>query len=296
MLNNVFFGGALILFLRFDPELALTAVEKYQPTVFPAFPALYIGLLNHPAIGKYNLSSIRVCLSGAAPLPGEVQKAWETLTGGRLVEGYGLTEAGPLTHANPIIGKRKPGSIGVPVPGTLARIVDPESPSVELSPGEVGELAIKGPQVFQGYLNRPDETAKALQNGWLLTGDFAQMDEDGFFYIVERRKDVINSGGFKTYPRDVEEACYKHPKIKEAVVVGINDPYVGQVPKAYVVLKEGETATREEILEHLNQHLAKYKMPRDVVFRDALPKTMVGEVLRWQLQEEETNKLRRQNA
>jgi long-chain acyl-CoA synthetase len=290
MLNSIFLGGALILFPRFELEHALMGIDKYQPTVFPGVPTLYIALLNYPAIGKYNLRSIQACLSGAAPLPVEVQKAWEALTGGRLVEGYGLTESGPLTHANPIHGKRKPGSIGIPVPGTLARIVDPESSNVELPIGEVGELAIRGPQVFRGYWNRPDETAKTLQDGWLITGDFAQMDEDGFFYIVERKKDMINSGGFKIFPRDVEEACYKHPKVKEAVVVGTRDPYLGEVPKAFVVLKEGETATKEEILEHLSQHLAKFKVPRDVDFRDALPKTLVGKVLRRQLQEEERNK------
>lgn len=293
LLNNIFVGGALILFPRFELEPALIAIDKYQPTVFPGVPTLYIALLNYPAIGKHNLRSIRVCLSGAAPLPAEVQKAWEALTGGRLVEGYGMTEAGPLTHANPIHGQGKSGSIGIPVPGTLARVVDPEFPDIELRVGEVGELAVKGPQVFQGYWNRPDETAKTLRDGWLITGDFAQMDEDGFFYIVERKKDMINAGGFKIFPRDVEEVCYKHPKIREAVVVGISDPYLGQVPKAFVVLKEGETATEEEILEHLARHLAKFKVPRGVEFRDALPKTMVGKVLRRQLQEEERNKIRR---
>ncbi len=293
MLNSIFLGAALILFSRFELEPALIAIDKYQPTVFPGVPTLYIALLNHPTIRNHNLRSIRVCLSGAAPLPAEVQRAWEALTGGRLVEGYGMTEAGPLTHANPILGKGKSGSIGIPVPGTVARIVDPEFPEVELPVGEVGELAIKGPQVFQGYWNRPDETAKTLRDGWLITGDFAQMDEDGFFYIVERKKDMINAGGFKIFPRDVEEVCYKHPKIREAVVVGITDPYLGQVPKAFVVLKEGETATEQEILEHLGQHLAKFKVPREVEFREALPKTMVGKVLRRQLQEEEQNKTRR---
>jgi long-chain acyl-CoA synthetase len=292
MLDNVLLGGALILFPRFELEVALVAIDKYHPTVFPGVPTLYIALLNYPAIGKHNLRSIRVCLSGAAPLPAEIQKAWEALTGGRLVEGYGMTEAGPLTHANPIQGKRKPGSIGIPVPGTLARIVDPEFPNIEMRVGELGELAIKGPQVFQGYWNRPDDTAKTLQEGWLITGDFAHMDEDGFFYIVERKKDMINAGGFKIFPRDVEEVCYKHPKVKEAVVLGIPDPYLGEVPKAFVVLKEGEVATKEEILEHLGQHLAKFKVPREVEFRDALPKTIVGKVLRRQLQEEERNKKR----
>jgi long-chain acyl-CoA synthetase len=290
MLNNVYLGGALILLPKFDARQAVMAIDKYQPSVFPGVPTLYIALLNYPAIDKHNLHSIRVCLSGAAPLPVEVQRSFEALSGGRLVEGYGMTESGPLTHANPIHGTRREGSIGLPVPSTLARIVDPEFPNVELRVGEVGELAIQGPQVFQGYWNCPEDTAKTLVDGWLITGDLARMDEEGFFYIVERKKDMINAGGFKVFPRDVEEVLYKHPKVQEAVVVGINDPYLGEVPKAFIVVKEGETATPEEISEHLNKHLAKYKVPRHIEFRDSLPKTIVGKVLRRQLKEEEKNK------
>ena len=287
MLNNIYLGGALILFPKFELEHTLMAIDKYQPTVFPGVPTLYIAIINYKDAHKHNLRSIRVCLSGAAPLPQEVQTAFEMLSGARLVEGYGLTESGPLSHANPIHGERRVGSIGLPVPSTRARIVDPEFPEVELPVGAVGELAIQGPQVFQGYWNRPDETSKTLHNGWLITGDIARMDEDGFFYIVERKKDMIIIGGMKVFPRDVEEVLFKHPKIKEATVVGVPHPEMGEVPKAFIVLKDGETATHEEILEHLHQHLAKFKVPRHIEFRESLPKTIIGKVLRRALQEEE---------
>jgi long-chain acyl-CoA synthetase len=191
MLVNLFLGSALILFARFELEHALMAIDKYQPTVFPGDPTLYTALVEYPPIRSYNLRSIRVCLSGPEPLPDGVQEGWETLTGGRLVEAYSLTESGPLTHANPIHGERKQGSIGVPLPGTLARIVDPDAINVELGSGQVGKLAIKGEQVFKGYWNRPEETTNDLKDGWLITGDLARMDEDGFFYLLERKRDMI---------------------------------------------------------------------------------------------------------
>lgn len=188
MLNNVFLGGALILFSEFEIEDALSAIEKYRPTVFPGLPELYNGVLNYPAVRKYDLRSIQTSISAGTPLPPGVQKDWEAMTGGRLVEGYGRAEAGPLVLANPVHGERRPGSIGIPLPGTLARISDPAAPRANLPVGQIGRLAIQGPQVFSGYWNRPDETAKSLQDGWLITDDYAQVDPDGFFYIVEAEK------------------------------------------------------------------------------------------------------------
>jgi long-chain acyl-CoA synthetase len=212
------------------------------------------------------------------------------LSGGRLVEGYGMTESAPLTHANPINGERRTGSIGVPVPSTDARIVNPENSDEVLPPGSVGELAIKGPQVFQGYWNRPEESVNTLRNGWLITGDIARMDDDGFFYIVERKKDMIIIGGYKVFPRDIEEELFKHPKIKDVTVIGVPHPKMGEIPKAFIVLKDGETCTEAEIVEYMSKHVADYKVPRQVDFREALPKTIIGKVLKRQLAEEEKAK------
>lgn len=290
MISNLYSGGALILFPKFDLEQALLAIDHYQPTVFPGVPSIYIAILNNPEVHKHNLHSIRVCLSGSAPLPEQVQVGFELLSGGRLIEGYGLTESSPMTHANPIFGERRVGSIGLPVPGTAARIVDPESPAVELPLGSVGELAVRGPQVFKGYWNRRDETARTLCDGWLITGDIARMDEDGYFYIVERKKDLISVGGLKVFPRDVEEVLFRHPAVKEATVIGVAHNEMGEVPKAFVVLKQGETVLASELVEFMHRHLAKYKVPRQIEFREALPKTAVGKVLRRQLVEEEKQK------
>jgi long-chain acyl-CoA synthetase len=201
-----------------------------------------------------------------------------------------MTESSPLTHANPLYGERRVGSIGVPVSSTEARIVNPENPDEVLPQGAVGELAVKGPQVFQGYWNRPEESVSTLRNGWLITGDIARMDEDGFFYIVERKKDMIIVGGYKVFPRDIEEELYKHPKIQEACVIGIPHLKMGEVPKAFVVLKQGETATEQEIVEYMKANVADYKVPRSIEFRDALPKTIIGKILRRQLAEEEKAK------
>jgi len=273
----------------------LKAINKHHPTLFPGVPAMYVSIINHPDVQakKYDLSSIEACISGAAPLPVEVQQRFETITGGKLVEGYGLSEASPVTHCNPIYGRRKEGSwIGVPVPDTEAKIVDPETGERDLPPGEVGELAVRGPQVMKGYWNMPTETDNVLRDGWLHTGDIARMDEDGFFQIVDRKKDMIlGAGGYNIYPREVEEVLYQHPKIKEAAVVGIPLKEKGERVKAFVVLKAGETATEEEIIEFCRQNLAPYKVPKFVEFRDELPKTMVGKVLRRILRDEELKRL-----
>ncbi|GIL15822.1 MAG: long-chain-fatty-acid--CoA ligase [Chloroflexota bacterium] len=290
MLLTLAKAGAMILFPRFEIAQAFMAIDAYKPTIFPGVPALYIGFINNPDVHKHDLRSIKACLSGAAPLPQEVQTGFEMLTQGRLVEGYGMTESSPLTHANPLHGERRAGSIGVPVPSTDARIVDPENPDTVMPPGAVGELAIKGPQVFQGYWNRPEESVNTLRNGWLITGDIARMDDDGFFYIVERKKDMIIIGGYKVFPRDIEEELFKHPKIQEATVIGVPHPKMGEVPKAFVVLKAGEKATAQEIIDYMTQNVADYKVPRQIEFREALPKTLIGKVLKRQLVEEEKAK------
>lgn len=283
-------GAKLVLLPRFVLEDVLKAIDKQKPTLFPGVPTIYVAINNAPDLSKYDIKSIRVCISGAAPLPVEVQQQFEKNTGGRLVEGYGLSETSPVTHANPVYGKRKPGSIGLPVPDTEYKIVDVEVGDRELPIGEIGELCIRGPQLMEGYLNMPDENAQAIRNGWLFTGDIARADEEGFTYIVDRKKDMVIAGGFNIYPRDIEEVLYTHSKIMEAAVAGINDPYRGETLKAYIVLKEGESMTEEEVKEHCKANLAPYKVPKLVEFRDELPKTMIGKVLRRMLREEEENK------
>ncbi|MBN1814090.1 MAG: long-chain fatty acid--CoA ligase [Anaerolineae bacterium] len=269
----------------------LKSINKHGPTLYPGVPALYVSLVNHPEIDKYNIRSIKACISGAAPLPVEVQQRFQEMTGGRLVEGYGLSEASPVTHANPIYGENRVGTIGLPFPSTEARIVDTETGEHELGPGEVGELILRGPQVMKGYWQMPTETANALRDGWLYTGDIARMDANGYFQIVDRKKDMIlGAGGFNIYPREVEEVLYEHPKVKEAAAVGVPIKEKGERVKAYVVLKEGETATEEEIIAFCRENMAPYKVPRYVEFRDELPKTMVGKVLRRVLLEEEMKK------
>lgn len=280
----------MVLIPKFDAESALKLIEKQKATLFPGAPTMYIGLLNHPDIGKYDLSSIEACISGSAPLPVEVQEKFEEITGGKLVEGYGLTETSPVTHANLIWGKRVKGSIGLPWPDTEAAIIN-SSDGEMLPPGEVGEIAIKGPQVMKGYWNRPEETAATFVNGWFLTGDLGYMDEEGYFYVVDRKKDVIIAGGFNIYPREVEEVLYEHDAIQECVVVGVPDPYRGETVKAYIVLKEGKSVTEEELNKYCRENLAAYKVPRLYEFRDELPKTAVGKILRRTLVEEEKEKI-----
>jgi long-chain acyl-CoA synthetase len=265
-------------------------INKHHPTLFPGVPTMYVAFNNFPDIAKYDVKSIRACLSGAAGLPVEVQTKFQELTGGRLVEGFGLSEASPVTHANPPFGKNKIGTIGLPWPDTEAKLMDIETGTKEVPLGEKGELVVRGPQVMKGYWNMPDETAKTLRDGWLYTGDIATMDEEGYFKIVDRKKDMIIASGFNIYPRDVEEVLYEHPKIQEAVVAGIPDPYRGETVKAYVILKEGQTATEEEIIEFCRDKMAKYKVPTAVEFRKQLPKTTVGKILRRMLVEEEKEK------
>jgi long-chain acyl-CoA synthetase len=289
---SIYIASAMVLLPRFKTDDVLKAINRYHPTIFPGVQAMYVAINNHPKVKRYNIRSIRACISGAGPLQKEVQDQFEQLTGGKLVEGFGLTEASPVTHANPINGQRKKGSIGLPFPDTLARVVDMEDGRKVLPVGEIGELVVQGPQVMKGYWNKEEETRMVLREGWLHTGDMARMDEEGYFYIVDRKKDMIKTSGENVYPREVEEVLFRHPKVKEAVVAGLPDQFLGEKIKAYVVLKEGESATEAEILTFCREHLAKFKVPRLVEFRKELPKTMIGKVLRRVLLEEELKKLK----
>lgn len=288
---GIYTSGTLILLPRFEIKQVLNAIQKKKATIFPGAPTMYVAVINYPKIDSYDLSSINVCISGAAPLPRQVQEKFEELTGGKLIEGYGLTEASPVTHANNLWGKRKNGSIGIPFPDTEARIVIPDTLE-DVPPGELGELAVRGPQIMQGYWNRPEETAKVLRDGWLLTGDLGRMDEEGFCYIMDRRKDLIIAGGYNIYPREVEEVLYAHPGIAEAAVAGVADPYRGETVKAYIVLREGASVDKEELKAWCKERLAAYKVPKIFEFRDSLPKTMAGKVLRRKLLEEEAEQKR----
>jgi long-chain acyl-CoA synthetase len=294
----VYIGATNVLLPRFDVQDVMAQIAKEQPTVLPGVPTLYSALIN--AAGNNperlrSLQSIRYCISGGAPLPLSVQQRFEEITGGRLVEGYGLSEASPVTHANPLDGRSRIGTIGLPLPDTEARVVDIDT-GEQMPPGERGELVIRGPQIMQGYWQRPEETAGVLRDGRLYTGDIAVMDADGFFQIVDRRKDVIITGGENIYPREVEEVLYQHPKILEAAVIGVTHAVGGQVVKAFIVPRPGETLDRREVLQFCNERLAKYKVPRQIEFRDSLPKSPTGKILRRPLQEEEAARGTRDGA
>jgi len=268
----------------------LATIHKEHPTIYPGVPAMYVAINNSPeaASGRYDLSSIGACISGAAGLPVEVQERFQRITGAHLVEGYGLSEASPVTHINPVFSGNRAGFIGIPVPDTDAKVVDLETGMQELSAGETGELCVKGPQVMKGYWNSPTETADALRDGWLYTGDIATMTPDGYFKLVDRKKDIIlGAGGFSVYPREIEDVLYQHPKVKEAVAAGIPMGEKGERVKVWVVLKEGEEATAAEILGFCEEKLAPYKRPKSVEFRSEIPKTLVGKMLRRVLIEEE---------
>ena len=284
-------GGTIVLFRRFNAERVLEAIERYQATRFLGVPTMYIALLNHERAPEYDLSSLRPSRTSAAPLPKAVKEAFDSLVGHEvLVEGYGLTETSPLTHANPVDAAMA-GSIGVPLPDTDVRIFDADDGVEEMPVGEIGELALRGPQVMKGYWNRPLETSEAIRNGWFFTGDLAYMDERGYFFIVDRKKDVINAAGFKVWPREVEEVLYQHPSVRLAAVLGIPDDYRGETVKAVVALRDthdfpSEDLAREDILAHCQRHLANYKIPRIVDFRDELPVSAAGKVLRRVMRDE----------
>ncbi len=287
----VFSGFANALIPKPEPKTILDAIDQYKATYIPAVPTLYNGMINFPDLKKYSLKSLKACFSGGAPLPMETIRVFEEMTGAQICEGYGLTETSPVTHINPFGGKTKPGTIGLPLPNTEAKLVDVDDYSKEVTEiGQPGEICVKGPQVMAGYINRPEETAAALKDGWLLTGDIAVMDEEGYFSIVDRKKDMIISGGFNIYPRDVDEVLFGHPKIMEACAIGVPDEYAGERIKAFVVLKEGETITAEEVVGYCKENLVKYKVPKYVEFVDDLPKSAVGKILRKELRQMELEK------
>ena len=298
MNHSTLTGAAMVLIPNpRDLEDVLKNITKHKPTQYPGVPAMYVAINNYPDLSKYDVSSIKACISGAAALPVEVQQRFQELTGARLVEGYGLSEASPVTHANPVFGENRVGTIGVPWPDTDVKIVDVDTGEKVLGVGEAGELCVRGPQVMSGYWNMPEETANSLRPDpaggapWLHTGDIAVMDEDGYFQIRDRKKDMIlGSSGLNVYPREIEEVLYEHPKVMEVAAVGIPVEDRGERPKVFVVLKPGETATEAEIIAFCKENLAPYKVPRWVEFRSELPKTAVGKILRRILVEEDLKK------
>ncbi len=286
-------GATLAPIPRFVPRDLLEVAARAKPTVFPGAPSVYLAMLQQKDIGRFDLSSIRFCVSGSAPMPVEQLRRFEQATGGLILEGYGLSEASPVTHINPPRGPRKVGSIGPVLPGTEARIVDPDHGLTDMPQGQVGELILRGPQVMRGYYHRPEDTAEVLRDGWLFTGDLARQDEDEYFFIVDRKKDLVISGGYNIYPREIDEVLHAHPKIREAVTVGLPHPARGEAIKAYVVLNEGESMTKSEVMGWCRERLASYKIPREVEFRAELPKTAVGKVLRRVLRDEELARSRK---
>jgi long-chain acyl-CoA synthetase len=291
LMAGAWLGGMQILIPKYDVEAVLNAVRDHRPTYFPAVPTIYISLLNHPRAREYGLDRIRAFNSGSAPLPLEVLEQFENLTGGMLSEGYGLSEASPVTHTSPSLSVLKPGTIGIPLPDTDMKIVDLETGLVEMPLGSAGELCIAGPQVMKGYWNRPEETAEALRKDadgrvWLYTGDVATMDADGFTTIVQRKKDMIIVSGFNVYPTEIEQILFTHPAVMEAAVIGVPDSYRGEAVKAFVVLKPGANTTIDDLRQHCIANLAEFKRPASIDIRESLPKTAVGKVLRRVLREE----------
>jgi long-chain acyl-CoA synthetase len=279
-------GSALVLLPRFEVVEVLQAIHDQHITVFSGIPVMFMKISEHPKVRRYDLSSLRVCLSGASPLHAEVRDRFELLTGVKISEGYGLTEAGPVTHCNPVYGDRPHGSIGLPFPDTEVRIVDPVTGESVL-PGEPGELTVRGPQIMRGYWNKDEDTRAILRDGWLYTGDMVRHDESGFFYLVDRKKDMIKSRGENVYPREVEEVLFRHPAVQDVVVVGIPHKQLGEAIKAYIVLRQNHVVTEQELIAHCRCSLASYKIPTSVAFKTELPRTMVGKVLRRMLRDQE---------
>jgi len=287
---SIYRGWGNILVPKPQPDPLLDAIIKFKPTFAPLVPTMFIGMIGSPRIKNADMTSIRASFSGSAPLPVEVIREFEELTGATIIEGYGLTESAPVTHVNPLLGKRKVGSIGLPISDTECRIVDLSDRETDLPAGESGELLIRGPQIMQGYWQRPEATAETLTEGWLHTGDIASMDEEGYFYIVDRKKDMIICGGYNVYPRDIEEVFFEHPQVSEATAIGVPHPKRGEQVKVFVVLKEGESVTQEELIAYCKDKLAVYKLPTMIEFRDELPKSNVGKVLKKDLRAEELAK------
>jgi long-chain acyl-CoA synthetase len=280
-------ASKIVLMSKFESTKALEAIQLNKVTVFCGVPTMYAAILANPELGKYHLTSIRVCISGASALPPQVQKGFMHVTGGLLVEGYGLTEASPVTHCSPFdktMQTVKVGSIGLPLPDTDAKIVDLVTGKKTLGIGETGELMVKGPQVMKGYWHKPEETALVLRDGWLLTGDIAHMDKDGYFYITDRKKDLIKTKDFSVYPRELEDILHEHPAVKLCAVVGKPDSLAGEIPKAFIVLKDGAVASAENIMAFVNDKIAPYKAIQEVEFRKELPMSSAGKVLKRSLQ------------
>ena len=290
LLMTVLLAGRLVLLPRFDLDLVFDAIDEEHPTLFPGVPPIYQALLDAPRLRRTDMRSIRACVSGAMKLPVDVQERFERVTGGRLVEGYGTTEASPATHCAPLSGPRRPGSVGLPLPGTDARIVDPDDPHRVLPLGEPGELAVRGPQVFLGYWSSDTGDQPLLDDGWLLTGDIATMDQDGFFTIVDRKKDLVIAGGFNIYPAEVESVIRAHDAVADCCVIGLPDRYRGETVKAFVVPRPGAELSESDVLEHCASRLSAYKVPKLVELRDDLPRTAMGKALRRLLVAEELAK------
>jgi long-chain acyl-CoA synthetase len=283
-------GSAMLLHPKFDMKAILADIGSKRPTLMPGVPTMFAAMNNYKDIGKYDLTSLKMCFSGGGPLPAEVKQGFEKRTGCKLIEGYGLTESSPVASANPLFGINKTGSIGIPVPQTIMEVTDLDNPDKVLGVGETGEICISGPQIMRGYLHQLDETNRILRGGRLHTGDIGYMDEEGYFFIVDRLKEMIISGGYNIYPRNIEEVLYTHPAVAEAAVIGIPHKERVQVPKAFIVKKEGMEVTEAEIRQHLRAHIAAYAMPAAFEFRDSLPKSIIGKILKKELVAEEKAK------
>jgi long-chain acyl-CoA synthetase len=282
---SIYTGCAIIIVPRFDPDELIKVINKKKPTFFPGVPAIYIALMAHPKVDSFDLTSIKFCVTGAAPMPVDILRRFEEKTGSRIVEGYGLSEASPVTHVNPIQGTRKPGSVGIALPDTDCRIVDSQNGTEDVAPGEVGELIVRGPQVMAGYWKKERETRETLRDGWLYTGDLATMDGDGYVFIVDRKKDMVISSGYNVYPREIEEVLYEHPKVLEAAAIGVPHSKKGEVIKVYVVPKQGQVLNSDELLAWCKEKLAPYKVPKEIELTESIPKTTVGKVLRRKLRQ-----------
>ncbi len=283
-------GGEMVLLPRFKAREVVKAIQKYRPTFFTGVPTMFVAFSHLPDIHKYDLGSLQGIFVGAAPLTLAIKEVFESKTGGRMIEGYGLTEAVTAIMANPYRGRHKVGSIGIPFSDVQARIVSLDD-GWDLPPGEQGEIVLKSPTLMLGYYNHPEATCEAVRDGWLYTGDIGYVDEDGYFYITDRKKDLIITGGFNVFPREIDELIYQHPKVQEGICLGLPDPYKGERIKVYIVLKPGETATQEELIAYFRENLAPYKIPSEVEFRTDLPKSAIGKILRRTLREQESARL-----
>ena len=289
-------GARIIVHPRFELDDVIKDIGRKRPTLMPGVPTMYVAIINHPDIAGIDMTSLKACLAGGAPMPVEVKQRFEEMTGATLVEGYGLTETSAVTSANPLSGANKPGSIGLPLPGTEIIIVDREDHTKVMPQGEPGEICVRGPQVMKGYYGREEATAETLIDGMLRTGDVGYLDEDGYTFIIDRMKDLILAGGFNVYPRHVEESVYEHPAVEEVTVIGIPDDYRGQSVKAFIKLKDGQAVSEDELLTFLKAKLGKHEMPSEIEFRPELPKTMVGKLSKKELVAEEQEKYEARKA